>query len=125
MNFHKKVTKNNYVREYVTVLNGLLDLTPREIDVLTTLIKIDAAWVARSPDEKKHLLSTDNRRLAMKETNMHKSNFVKIVNKLRSIHLLVDSPDGGIVANELLKPVIHDNKIEVTFILDLNDATTV
>ena len=77
MNFSKKVTKNNYVREYIKVMNGLLDLTPREIDILTTLIKIDLAWIPRNPSEIKNLLSTDNRRITMKENNMNKSNFAK------------------------------------------------
>ena len=123
MNFHKKVTKNNYIREYITVLNGLLDLTPREIDTLSTLIKIDIAWVPRRPSEIKHLLSTDNRRIAMKENNMNKSNFAKIISKLQSMRLLITSADGGVILNELLKPEINGkNKIEITFILDLNDV---
>ena len=123
MNFHKKVTKNNYIREYITVLNGLLDLTPREIDTLSTLIKIDIAWVPRRPSEIKHLLSTDNRRIAMKENNMNKSNFAKIISKLQSMRLLITSAEGGVILNELLKPEINGkNKIEITFILDLNDV---
>jgi hypothetical protein len=123
MNFHKKVTKNNYIREYITVLNGLLDLTPREIDILSTLIKIDIAWVPRRPSEIKHLLSTDNRRIAMKENNMNKSNFAKIISKLQSMRLLITSAEGGVILNELLKPEVNSkNKIEITFILDLNDV---
>jgi hypothetical protein len=126
MNFHKRVTQSNYVREYVVVLNGLLDLTPREIDVLTSLIKLDNAWVNRSKAEIKNVISTDNRRLVMKETNMNKSNFTKIINKLQSIHLLIKSPEGGMVINELLKPKIgNNNKVEITFILDLNDAPAI
>ena len=114
MNFHKKVTKNNYIREYITVLNGLLDLTPREIDTLSTLIKIDIAWVPRRPSEIKHLLSTDNRRIAMKENNMNKSNFAKIISKLQSMRLLITSADGGVILNELLKPEINGkNKISI------------
>ena len=105
MNFHKRVTQNNYVREYLMVLNGLLDLTPREIDVLAMLIKIDNAWVSRSPVDKKNVISTDSRRLIMKETNMNKSNFTKIINKLKSIRLLIIPVEGGVVVNELLKPV--------------------
>jgi len=121
MNFHKKVTKNNYIREYVTVLNGLLDLTPREIDVLVSTIKIDLAWFPRSPDEVKNVLSTDNRRLIKKEIHMDKSNFNKITSKLKSMGLLIASNDGSCVVNDRLKPTITDkNKIETTFILDLS-----
>lgn len=120
MNFQKKVTKSNYVREYVTVLNGLLDLTPREIDVLVEMIKIDISWVPRTPLEVKNILSTDNRRLILKETHMGKSNFAKIINKLISIKLLVLSTDTKYVINELIKPKIDSKgKVEIRFVLDV------
>jgi hypothetical protein len=120
MNFQKKVTKTNYVREYVKVLNGLLDLTPREIDVLVAMIKVDNAWVPRAPSEVKNILATDNRRLVLKEVNMGKSNFTKIINKLIAIRLLVLSTDSKYVINELLKPKISkDNKIELRFVLNV------
>jgi len=104
-------------------MNGLLDLTPREIDILTTLIKIDLAWIPRNPSEIKNLLSTDNRRITMKENNMNKSNFAKIIGKLQSMGLLIASQEGGMIINELLKPILNkNNKVEVAFTLDLNDA---
>lgn len=118
MQFQKKVTKTNYIREYVTVLNGLLDLTPREIDLLTAFIKLDAAWVPRHPDEIKNLLSTDNRRLLRKEVNMNKSNFQKIVHKLITMGLLIKSPDNTYSINDLLKPKMDDKgDIEIKFVL--------
>ena len=126
MNFHKKVTKNNYIREYVTVLNGLLDLTPREIDVLTSMIKIDVAWTPRSVSEVKDIMSTDSRRLLLKDTNMNKSNFNKIANKLISVGLVVKSKDDKYIINELLKPTIIKVKdksiIEIKFTLEVADA---
>jgi hypothetical protein len=120
MNFQKKVTKTNYVREYVTVLNGLLGLTPRELEILVSMIKIDNAWVPRTPNEVKNILSTDNRRLILKDTNMGKSNFTKIINKLIAIHLLVLNTSSKYVVNELLKPQIDkQGKIEIKFVLDV------
>jgi predicted transcriptional regulator len=120
MNFQKKVNKNNYVREYVRVLNGLLDLTPREMEVLTEMIKVDMAWVPRTASEVKNVLSTDSRRSVLKETNMGKSNFTKILNKLISIGLLVLSTDNKYIINDLLKPKIDSKgKVEVRFVLDV------
>jgi hypothetical protein len=120
MNFQKKVTKTNYIREYVTVLNGLLDLTQREVDVLCSMIKLDNNWAPRSPSDVKNILSTDSRRLMLKETGMNKSNFTKIVKKMTVIGLLVLSTDGKYVVNELLKPSIDDKgKIEVKFVLNV------
>ena len=120
MNFQKKVTKSNYVREYVTVLNGLLNLTPREVDVLVAMIKIDTQWTPRTSSDVKNILSTDSRRLILKESNMGKSNFSKIVNKLISISLLVLSTDNKYIVNELLKPKMDSKgKIEIRFVLDV------
>jgi hypothetical protein len=120
MNFQKKVTKSNYIREYLTLLNGLLDLTPREMDVLIAMVKLDIEWIPRTPTEIKNIISTDNRRLILKECNMGKSNFTKVLNKLISIKLLVLSTDGKYVINELLKPKAdHNNKINVRFVLDV------
>jgi hypothetical protein len=122
MNFQKKVTQSNYVREYVRVLNGLLDLTPREMDVLTSMIKVDIAWVPRS-SEIKDILSTDSRRIILRETNMGKSNFTKVINKLISIGLLVLSTDSKYIINDLLKPKIDSKgKVEVRFVLDVADV---
>ena len=120
MNFQKKVTKSNYIREYLTVLNGLLDLTPREMDVLIAMVKLDIEWIPRTPTEVKNIISTDNRRLILKETNMGKSNFTKVLNKLISIKLLVLSTEGKYVINELLKPKIDDKgKVHIRFVLDV------
>lgn len=120
MQFQKKVTKTNYIREYVTVLNGLLDLTPREIDLVIAFIKLDINWVQRHPNETKNLLSTDSRRLLMKDVNMNKSNFQKIVHKLLSLGLLIKEVDGNTTLNEYIKPNISkDNTIEVKFVLTI------
>lgn len=126
MNFQKKVTKNNYIRETIRVLNGLLDLTPREIDVLLVMMKIDIAWQAKTPMDQKNLMSTDNRRLIFKECNMAKSNFNKITKKLMAMKILVQSQDGRWIINELLKPTItkvkDKNLIEIKFILEVEDV---
>ena len=126
MNFQKKVTKNNYIRETIRVLNGLLDLTPREIDVLLVMMKIDIAWQAKTPMDQKNLMSTDNRRLIFKECNMAKSNFNKITKKLMAMKILVQSQDGRWIINELLKPTItkvkDKNLIKIKFILEVEDV---
>ena len=126
MNFQKKVTRNNYVRETIRVLNGLLDLTPREIDILLVMMKIDIAWQPKTTMDTKDLMSTDNRKLILKECNINKGNFTKIVNKLRSMKILVKSQDGKTIVNELLVPTItkvkDKNLIEIKFVLEVADA---
>jgi len=131
MYWKKLVTKDNFTRAYIMVLNGLLQLTPREIDVLNILLKIDLAWQPRMTGDLKNLLSTDNRRLVMKEANIAKANLTRTVKKLLGVGVLEQTLDDRYIIPELMRPIItydkkdanKNNKIFVTFILDLNKPT--
>jgi hypothetical protein len=121
MYLRKFVTKDNFVRVYITVLNGLLLLTPREIDVFTIIVKLDLAWQPKMDGDLKHLMSTDNRRLVMKHANISKANLTRAVKKFLSVGILEVTSDGRYIIPELMKPIItSDNKIKINFVLDLN-----
>jgi hypothetical protein len=128
MYLRKLVTKDNFVRVYITVLNGLLQLTPREIDVYSVIVKLDLQWQPKMTGDVKNLLSTDNRRLVMKSANISKANLTRTVKKLLSIGLLELSLDNRYLIPELMKPnIIYDNKVKgdlgkisINFILDFN-----
>ncbi|MCZ2336932.1 MAG: hypothetical protein LC127_01810 [Chitinophagales bacterium] len=94
MYLRKFVTRNNFTRVYITVLNGLLQLTPREIDVFSVLMQIDLAWQPKLPNDLKNIMSTDNRRLIMKEANISKANLTRAVKKFISIGIVEILPDG-------------------------------
>ena len=124
MYLRKFVTKDNFIRFYITVLNGLLQLTPREIDVYSVIMKLDIQWQPKLTGDSKNLLSTDNRRLIMKSANISKANLTRTVKKLVSIGLLLVSVDGYYTIPEVMKPTImKDNKIYMNFVLDLNKPT--
>lgn len=124
MYLRKFVTRNNFTRVYITVLNGLLQLTPREIDVFSVLMQIDLAWQPKLPNDLKNIMSTDNRRLIMKEANISKANLTRAVKKFISIGIVEILPDGRYIIPELMKPIItSDNKINIHFVLDLNKPT--
>lgn len=124
MYLRKFVTKDNFTRVYITVLNGLLQLTPREIDVFSALMKIDLVWQPKMDGDLKNLMSTDNRRLIMKNANISKANLTRAVKKFISVGIIEVQPDGRYLIPELMKPIIDkENKINIHFVLDLNKPT--
>jgi len=120
MYLRKFVTKDNYTRAYITAINGPLQLTPREIDVFSVLMKIDMAWRPKMVSDLKNLLSTDNRRLIMKEANISKANLTRAVKKFISVGIIEYTLDGRYIIPEMIRPIINDNKINIHFILDFN-----
>lgn len=120
MYLRKFVTKDNFIRYYITVLNGLLQLTPREIDVFSSLMKIDIAWQPKMDGDLKNLMSTDNRRLIMKNANISKANLTRAVKKFLSVGIIEISPDGRYLIPALMTPIIVNDKINLHFVLDFN-----
>ena len=112
MYLRKFVTKDNFTRVYITVLNGLLQLTPREIDVFSALMKIDLVWQPKMDGDLKNLMSTDNRRLIMKNANISKANLTRAVKKFISVGIIEVQSDGRYLIPELMKPIIDKDTVE-------------
>ena len=114
----KKVKDKNKYREFVKVLNGILQLSDREVEVLSLLIKLDAEW---PEDFHKNVLSTDSRKFVMSATKVNKNNLTKYINKFKSKGILDTTGYNTWGVNNLFIPILKDNKTSVTFILDYND----
>lgn len=121
MDLKQKIKKQNLYRELLRVINGVQELPQREIDILSLLMKIDEEWRPRSNRDIKNVTSTDNRRYVMAETRILKPNFTKYLNTLRKRGLLVKNEKGGEEVLKGLFPKIENNKVAITFILDLNE----
>jgi hypothetical protein len=122
MNLKQKVKRQNLYRELLRVINGVQQLPQREIDILSLLMKIDEEWKPRSLREFKNITSTDNRRYIMAETRMLKPNLTKYLNSLRTRGYLIKNDRGGDEIFPGLFPKIENNKVSVTFILELEDV---
>ena len=122
MNLKQKIKKQNLYRELLRVINGVQELPQREIDILALLMKIDEEWRPRFSDDFKNVTSTDNRRYVMTETRILKPNFSKYLNTLRKRGLLIKNEKGGDEVLRDLFPKIENNKVSITFILDLGDG---
>lgn len=116
--YQKKVKQKNRYREFIRVLNGALQLTEREIDVLSMLMKLDMEW-PKGQEKYKNILSTDSRRQVMKETLINKSNLTKYVKKFKQHGILIIDDFGNGHINPVFKPEETLGEIKVLFLLEL------
>ena len=117
--FRKKVKKNRIYREYVDVINGKLQLSHREADVLATLLQLNREWGTMVKDAG-NILSTDVRRVLMRETRITKTNLARYTTALKKKGVLVDVGNGNLQLNETFIPEFDEKgNCEVMFILDV------
>ena len=119
--FRKKVKKSNIYREYARVLNGILDLSPREMEIFSLLLRIDSEWRPILETDTKNILSTDNRRRIMRETHVNKNNLSKYISILKDRGLLIENAFTGWEVTDQLSPAIIGGLLEIVFTLDLKD----
>ena len=125
MNWKKKIKKTKLIREHINILNGLLQLPPRHLDVLALLMKIDLDWKPIMSTDYKNVISTDSRRYIMSETLINKNNLSKYISDLRAKNLIVVNNQGG---SEILPSIFPNTSIddegneiaEINFILELD-----
>jgi hypothetical protein len=116
--FQKKVSKNRVYREYVDVLNGKLQLSLREADVFAVLLQLNAEW-GSMVKETGNVLSTDIRRVLMRETLITKTNLARYITALKDKGVLVETTEGKMLIDERFIPEFIDNICEVKFILEV------
>ncbi len=111
--FRKKIKQKDVYKEYARILNGVLKLSDRELELFYLLLEID--------DDKKpilnmenNILSTDTRKAIMHETRVNKNNLIKYINALVDKQILIKS-DDGYELNEFFKPLIDYNKTVINF----------
>jgi hypothetical protein len=115
--FHKRISKENLYKEYVLIINGLLQLSFREAEVFSLLLKLNdqyANLIADTGD----LLSTDIRRIVMRETRISKTNLVKYINILSNKNIIIRVADKKWKMNEQFVPQTIGDINEIVFILD-------
>jgi len=117
--FGKHIEHKNLYKEYVRILNGLLQLSDREAELFALLLKVDCEWESKL-GEPKNILSTDIRRAIMRETRINKNNLSKYIAVLREKGVLIKTDDGYEV-REMFIPKLTGDLLEVVFILDSRD----
>lgn len=121
MNLKKIIKRKHLHREYLKIMNGILQLSYREAEILSLLLKIDMEWIPVLPVDYKDILSTDNRRKIMNESRINKNNLSKYISTFKSKGLIVSNTSGGYEISKRLLPDISKGYIDITFILEIED----
>ena len=112
MNLKKIVSRNNFFKEYISVLNGMLQLSKREAEVFSFLLAADLAGFADNVNCK------TVRKIIISQLGISKANLSKYLNTIKAKDLIVRGENGKWILNDdvRIKPV--ENSVYITIILE-------
>ena len=112
----KTVNKGNLYYEYLNALNGILQLTNRELELLTKFVELDVNFTP-IPGVSKNVANTDNRRMIKTPDNLS-----RYISKFKKEGLLVQGKaEDELVVNKILIPEIIKDRVQITLILRVNE----
>jgi len=115
MNLRKKVSNTSLYAEYVNILNGVLQLSNREAEVLSFLLAIDGSG-------EKNINTKNARTTIVGYLGISEPNLSKYLNTLKTKGLIVRDLDNKWVINKYIRPDVVGGILEVTITLDLEDG---
>lgn len=115
--YRKKIKRKHLYIEHLNILNSMLGLTSKELEVLSLLYKI-AIEQKSAFGTKIDILSTDNRKAIMHETRINKNNLSKYVATLKDRGVVMEDKDGHYI-NSMFLPEATEGTLETLFILEI------
>lgn len=117
----KTVNKGNLYYEYLNALNGILQLTNRELELLTKFVELDVNFTPK-PGVSKNVANTDNRRMIKSTMGITPDNLSRYISKFKKEGLLVQGKaEDELVVNKILIPEIIKDRVQITLILRVNE----
>lgn len=122
----KGVSKTDLYNEFLRSLNGILKLTDRELELLSTFIQIDIN-TPKLPNISKNVISTENRKYIRRTLGITPDNLSRYINKFKNSGILVKGKiEDEVVVNKVLIPEVIGDRVQITIILRLNkDENTI
>lgn len=117
----KTVNKGNLYYEYLNALNGILQLTNRELELLTKFVELDVNFTPIL-GVSKNVANTDNRRMIKSTMGITSDNLSRYISKFKKEGLLVQGKaEDELVVNKILIPEIIKDRVQITLILRVNE----
>lgn len=117
----KVVTKKDLIKEFLVALNGILKLTDREIDVLSIMVELTITY-SNIPDIANDIVSTDNRKYIIHNTNVTKDNLSRYIKSFKEKGILFKDNMRNIWnVNTALIPEIINDRIQITIVIKINN----
>lgn len=116
----KTVSKTDLYREFLNSLNGILNLTERELQLLTTFIELDVN-TPKLPNVRKNVISTENRKYIKRTLGITPDNLSRYITKFKQQGILrVGKAEDEVMVNKALIPEIIGDRVQITIILKVN-----
>ena len=118
--YKKQVSSRGLYKQFLVLINYLLGLTSRELDVLALLLEIQEekpTFLGKPTD----ILSADNRRIIMSETLVNKNNLSKYIKHMKSKGIILKDDKGSYI-NSMFVPEVKDGIAELMFILEIDNG---
>jgi DNA-binding transcriptional ArsR family regulator len=112
----KKVSKDTLFSEYAKIVNGVLELSPRVLEVFSFLLLADGEG------ERADINNKVVRSRIISKFNISAANLSRYLKVLRDKGLSVRNERGKWVLNDVIRPIMKDGKLELKFILEVDDA---
>jgi len=110
-NLRKKVSRELLYTEYVNILNGVLQLSRRESEVLSFMLALDASGET-------NVNNTNARKVLTKYLGISESNLSRYLNTIKSKKLIVKDANNKWVINQYIRPHVVGGILEITITLD-------
>lgn len=122
----KGVSKTDLYNEFLKSLNGILDLTDRELQLLSTFIQLDIN-TPKFPNISKNVISTENRKYIRKTLGITPDNLSRYITKFKNQGILVKGRvEDEVMVNKALIPEVIGDRVQITIVLRLNkDESTI
>lgn len=122
----KGVSKTDLYNEFLKSLNGILDLTGRELQLLSTFIQLDIN-TPKLPNISKNVISTENRKYIRKTLGITPDNLSRYITKFKNQGILVKGRvEDEVMVNKALIPEVIGDRVQITIVLRLNkDESTI
>ena len=116
----KTVKKTDLYREFLRSLDGILQLTDREQDIMVLLIELDIN-TPKLPGYSKNVISTENRRYLKAATGITGDNLSRYIGRLRDKGLIVKGKADDVwMVNPALIPEVIGDRVQITIVLRLD-----
>jgi len=113
MILQKKVNKGSFYTDFVNILNGVLQLSPREAEVFSHLLLFSDAGYAENIN---HKTVRKNIKLVL---GISEANLSRYLNTIKTKGLIVKSGESKWVINDNIKPDVEGDTVEVLFSLKI------
>ena len=116
----KTIDKKDLYFEFLTSLNGILQLTNREMELLTVLMNIDVN-TPKLPDYTKNIISAENRKYIKATLGITKDNLSRYIGRFKDKGIIVKGrADDEWLINPAHIPEIIGDRVQISIILKIN-----